>query len=80
MSFPWASYYAIATVALHWPESRFWKSTPRIISLLWAETLRLVGLGAESDAPADDNVVYRDGKAFKRVSAMDAGSWAENIF
>jgi hypothetical protein len=60
-------------VILHITGNDFWKSTPRKIRLLWNEYLRLNGMSDEKEQPADDsNIVYRDGKAYRKVRPQDS--------
>lgn len=58
-------------------EKRFWASTPRKLSETWEEYLRLTG--QIKDDPKEENVVYRNGKAYKKTYANNA-KWADGLF
>jgi|GEM_PF-2644412 len=72
------SLYTVWTVELHQPEAIFWRCTPRKITAMWREHLRLNGLLKEDadDAENEDSgeVVTRGGKQYKKVDPAKA-SW-----
>ena len=54
----------------------FWRSSPFKIVLLWDEYRKLNGTMPEEEK--ESNVVERDGKAYKKVTAN--AEWANDIF
>jgi hypothetical protein len=51
---------------------QFWKATPRKIIILWDEYRGLNGMSGEKEQPADEGIVYRNGKPYRKVDPKNA--------
>lgn len=49
----------------------FWRSTPKKIQILYEGFLQALGLGGDPEEEPE-NVVYRGGKAYRRVDPQKA--------
>jgi hypothetical protein len=61
---------------MHFTQEQFWHSTPEKIRLLWDEYCRLTN-GEEEKKPQGKDIVYRNGKPYRKVSGKDA-KWINN--
>jgi hypothetical protein len=57
---------------MHFTPKQFWKSTPSKIMILWEEYLRLNGKLEEKETPQGEQIVYHEGKAYKKVSPQNS--------
>lgn len=57
---------------MRFTQEQFWHSTPEKIRLLWNEYLRLMGNNDDGKKPHGNDIVYRNGKPYRKVNPKDA--------